>query len=149
MSEEREKQAGNTTARDDKGLWLPGKSANPDGRPKKGNAWADVYNSILDSNEISLTLINGDDTEEINIKSPKNTIRYALGVALAKEALAGNINAIKELSDRTVGKAPQTLTVKDDIEDLDAKLGRLAKLVDETAESNGINEPLSDSEGLP
>jgi hypothetical protein len=42
--------------RGESGRFLPGTVHNPTGRPKKGNAWDHVYNQILDSDKIEITL---------------------------------------------------------------------------------------------
>ncbi len=115
--------------RNDKGQFTPNNIANPTGRPPKGDAWADIYNEILDSKDINLEITKIDDkgtkTKKINLTS-KTTMRYALGVALLKEGLKGNVAAVKELSDRTAGKPPQSIAIKGD-EDVNDAFQRISK----------------------
>ena len=94
--------------------WVKGKSGNPSGRPKKGSSWSDVANQLLDATEldISLTLPNGKKHQiTCNIEGG-NTIRHAVVGALIVEALKGNIQAIRELADRTEGKPAQKAEVE-------------------------------------
>ena len=123
----------------------PGEVRNPKGRPKKGDAWADIYNNILDSDEINLIIKRGDEKEEIKIETEQRSMRYALGIALLQAGLDGNVNAIKELSDRTIGKAPQTVKVKEEIDDLEKQLQRACDLMDAIDEANGTNRPNTDT----
>jgi hypothetical protein len=89
------------------GQFLPGKSGNLNGRPKKGLAWADVANEILESQEINLKLTAPDGTVKSLELKANTSFRHAIVIAQIKEALAGNVAAAKELADRTEGKAPQ------------------------------------------
>ena len=94
--------------------WVKGKSGNPSGRPKKGSSWSDVANQLLDASEldIKLTLPNGKEHQiTCNIEGG-NTIRHAVVGALIVEALKGNIQAIRELADRTEGKPAQKSEVE-------------------------------------
>ena len=88
----------------------PGQSGNPKGRPPLGDAWADVYNEILDSKEIDITINLADGTQKVIKLDATKKMRYALGVAMLNSALKGNVHAAKELADRTVGRAPQHIT---------------------------------------
>jgi len=84
-----------------------GEVRNPNGRPKKENAWADIYNLILDSQKVKMEVLSkSGDVETIEL-TEKNTIRYGIGIALSREALKGNVNAARELADRTAGKPKQ------------------------------------------
>ena len=85
------------------------------GRPKKENAWTEILNKILDSKEIKVELLKGGAVEKVELTA-KNTMRYALGIALLQAGLEGNIQAIKELCDRTVGKPPQGIDITTDDE---------------------------------
>jgi len=114
MSELPEKSASN---RDEKtGVFLPGNCANPAGRPKKGNAWADIYNEVLDSHEIELRLKDRKGNEkEIYLRTENNrTFRYAITIGLIKAAMNGDVSAARELADRTAGKPKQTIEVEQD-----------------------------------
>ena len=85
--------------------WKPGQSGNPKGRPKKGEAWADVANELLDSNEINITmkLANGE-VKHLNLEADKS-LRHAVIIGQIKEAMKGNVQAAKELADRTEGRS--------------------------------------------
>ena len=91
--------------------WVKGKSGNPSGRPKKGSSWSDVANQLLDASEldINLTLPNGKQHQITCKIEDGNTIRHAVVGALIVEALKGNIQAIRELADRTEGRPAQKL----------------------------------------
>lgn len=99
--------------RNEKGQFGANNNANPEGRPTKTNAWTDILNRILDSEKIEITIVKGDKKEEIKLNN-KNTMRYALGVALVKHGLKGNILAIRELFDRTQGKPAQSMDITSD-----------------------------------
>jgi len=96
-------------------MFEKGKSGNPNGRPKKGSAWADIYNEILDSSIITMTLeIDGQIIQRSLKVQDNKTMRYALGVKLLEEGLTGNVQAIKEMSDRTEGKPRDKVQISDD-----------------------------------
>ncbi len=85
--------------------WKPGQSGNPKGRPKKGEAWADVANDLLDSNEIDITMktTNGK-VRKLNLETDKS-FRHAVIIGQIKQAMDGNVQAARELADRTEGKS--------------------------------------------
>ena len=76
--------------------WKKGQSGNPRGAPKKAWHWAEV---IRDAAE--------------RLGSDGREYRVAIAEALLKEALKGNIAAIKELGDRLDGKPKQAFEVTD------------------------------------
>ena len=87
--------------------WKPGVSGNPNGRPKKGEAWADVANELLNSKEIDITLKMADGkVKRLNLESDKS-FRHAVIVGMIKEAMKGNVQAAREVADRTEGKAKE------------------------------------------
>ncbi len=73
----------------------PGVSGNPNGRPK--------LTKLTDALREQLAEINPDASE--------STIAEEVARALIREALIGNIAAIKEVFDRSEGRAPLTLDV--------------------------------------
>ena len=95
-----------------------GVSGNPRGRPKKGNAWADVANEILGAKSIVMTIIseNGK-TKEMSLGCNK-TLRHAVIFAQVNAAMKGNVQAARELADRTEGRPNQISTPEAGIVDL-------------------------------
>jgi len=73
----------------------PGQSGNPAGRPKKGSAIADILNKIGDE----LISVGGEDI----------TKREAILRKVYVMAGKGNMSAINYISDRTEGKAVETV----------------------------------------
>lgn len=143
-----------TVKRDEKGLFLPGGVGNPAGRPKKTNAWSDVYNSILDSDKVEITLRSVDKQGGMVIKKiilrtelddgrQAPTIRYALACAVVAEGLKGNIKAIQELADRTVGKSVQSIILNENKPEetplTDEQKSKIAAMLDgDSNDSSGI-----------
>lgn len=72
--------------------WKKGQSGNPKGAPKKPWRWAEVIRTVAERMD----------------KSGKE-YKVAIAEALLKEALKGNVAAIKELGDRLDGKAKQAI----------------------------------------
>ncbi|HEA70990.1 hypothetical protein LCGC14_0405710 [marine sediment metagenome] len=117
-----------------------GISGNPNGRPKKEKTFSDTAAQLLASSNIQIKYeINGRE-KEINLKSDKN-IYWGLVSALILQGLKGDVRAIKELIDRTEGKAVQKLDIEGSLEtnipDL-SHLGRgdLEKLYANLSEGN-------------
>jgi len=107
-----DKQEKNKKKSNGKHLFKKGESGNPSGRPKKGYAWADVYNNIL---EINLSLKFNGEKRQIDISSePKQKMRYILGLSLLEQGLLGNVKAIQELADRTEGKPRDKVEITDE-----------------------------------
>lgn len=86
-----EKQVNN---RNGDGTFKKGKSGNPNGRPKKGFAIADILESLGD------TAYNGD-----------KTMKEAILEKVYENALAGDLNSAKFIADRTEGTALQKMSV--------------------------------------
>jgi hypothetical protein len=79
--------------RDGRGRWTPGTSGNTRGRPRRGQALAELLKAELDR------------------AGPDGRSRgERIARKLVELAEAGSIPAIKECYDRVLGKAPQTLT---------------------------------------
>ena len=96
--------------------WKPGESGNPNGRPPKGEAWADVANELLNSKEIEITMKMADGkVKRLSLESDKS-FRHAVIVGMIKEALNGNVQAAKELADRTEGKSKERREVTNKVE---------------------------------
>lgn len=88
----------------------PGHSGNPAGRPLKENTFSDIARELLASKEIHIEYTypkNGRLIKSsMNITSD-NTINHTLVAALVKEAMDGNVNAARELIDRTEGRSKE------------------------------------------
>ena len=96
----------------------PGVSGNPRGRPKKGDAWADVANEILGAKSVILTITSEDGkTKELSLGCNK-TLRHAIIFAQVNAALNGNIQAANGLADRTEGRPQRISTPEASIVDL-------------------------------
>jgi hypothetical protein len=96
--------------------WKPGQSGNPNGRPKKGEAWADVANELLNSKEIDITMKMADGkVKRLSLESDKS-FRHAVIVGMIKEAMNGNVQAARELADRTEGKSKERREVTNKVE---------------------------------
>jgi hypothetical protein len=96
--------------------WKPGESGNPNGRPKKGEAWADVANELLNSKEIDITMKMADGkVKRLSLESDKS-FRHAVIVGMIKEAMNGNVQAARELADRTEGKSKERREVTNKVE---------------------------------
>ena len=109
----------------------PGVSGNPRGRPKKGDAWADVANEILGAKSVILTITSEDGkTKELSLGCNK-TLRHAVIFAQVNAALNGNIQAAKELADRTEGRPAQLSIPEAGIVDLSEIAQALAGRYDE------------------
>tara|TARA_R110001599_G_scaffold326091_1_gene538515 strand:- start:35 stop:409 length:375 start_codon:yes stop_codon:yes gene_type:complete len=96
--------------------WKPGESGNPNGRPPKGEAWADVANELLNSKEIDITMKMADGkVKRLSLESDKS-FRHAVIVGMIKEAMNGNVQAARELADRTEGKSKERREVTNKVE---------------------------------
>tara|TARA_R110002020_G_scaffold65193_3_gene172267 strand:+ start:3148 stop:3483 length:336 start_codon:yes stop_codon:yes gene_type:complete len=80
--------------RNEDGTFKKGTSGNPNGRPKKGFAIADILETIGD------TAFNGD-----------KTLKEAILEKVYQNALAGDLNSAKFIADRTEGTALQKMSV--------------------------------------
>jgi hypothetical protein len=92
------------------GTFGPGNNANPNGRPRKETTFSDIARTLLASREIHIEYTYPKEgrllTSKLNIVS-SNTLNHSLVAALIKDGLDGNVAAIKELIDRTEGKAQE------------------------------------------
>ena len=97
--------------------WPPGQSGNPNGRPKKGQAWKDILDELLGAQTISLVMEStiGDSKKkkkvsiDLDVKD-KKTVRHAITIREIQLALAkGDIAAIKDLKDRDMGRPDQKI----------------------------------------
>ena len=95
-----------------------GKSGNPKGRPRRGASLAEELRRLL--------------THKTEDGVPG---RRALAAALIKEALGGNIVAIKEVYDRLDGKVPALQEVRD--------------ITDHEEQERRANQALLEAEGGP
>lgn len=85
----------------------PGQCGNPKGRPK-GKSLKSVLNELL-ADEITLVEAG---------KKRKMKANEAIALTLIKEALNGNVQAIKEIFDRTEGKARQSVSIEGEVKQI-------------------------------
>jgi hypothetical protein len=130
----------------------PGISGNPGGRPKKERTFKDTAKEILKSNILKIEYRVGNETKIVDLQAEKD-FYHGLVASMIAQALSGKVPALRELIDRTEGKPVETikmqtegsvehyftwrgkpiseLTIPEQIESLDEKIGDLVKLRDE------------------
>jgi hypothetical protein len=97
------------------GTFMPGTVHNAKGRPKKGNAWADIREELLSASKIRIALTTPDKfgnerTRLFSMKTDEEkSFRYAILVRQIQNALSGDNDSIRDLMDRQEGKPRQTL----------------------------------------
>ncbi len=102
-----------------------GISGNPKGRPRKEKTFSDTAIKLLSSSNIEIKYeINGK-KKHINLTSSEN-IYCGLVSALIVQGLKGDVRAIKELIDRTEGKAVQKLDLEGSIKTSTPDLSHLS-----------------------
>jgi hypothetical protein len=79
----------------------PGESGNPNGRPKKGDSWADILKEAL--------------SEEVDYKGDKKTYKRLIAEVLRKHALKGDPRHLQMIMDRMDGKPNQKIEAEGDI----------------------------------
>jgi len=116
--------------------WAKGCSGNPKGRPPKAKAFAETVRELLAADSITVSWSIGFQHKTLNLKTDAS-FYHVLAAVLINEGLKGNIQAVRELIDRTEGKAIQTTietTPHDPVksmsdEELDAEIKRLKSIV--------------------
>jgi|10_taG_2_1085330.scaffolds.fasta_scaffold20092_3 hypothetical protein len=103
--------------RDKSGRWLPGQSPNAKGRPANKKFVSEAMAELLAADRVRLEYsINGVDEvleiEAIRKTNADNNIAMMVAAKMLTEALSGNVQAFKEIADRTEGKAIQGIDVK-------------------------------------
>lgn len=81
----------------------PGQSGNPAGRPKKGDALADMIAEVMESVAGDLTGKPGDD---------KRTIQQAIIRRMALNAIGGDVKAAQWLADGECGRPYQRVEIE-------------------------------------
>ena len=109
--------------RDSKGRWL--ESANPGGRPKRGESFGDIFEALLQGEPQSKAVIK--------------TEKYRLAKAILDKAMKGSFQHFRELADRMEGKAVQH-SISEITADID-----LSELADELA--NAYSEDDNNTKG--
>lgn len=95
----------------------PGEVRNPNGRPKRKGSYADSLHKVMTSDEVVLSLkINGK-TNKNTIKTEQKNFYMAVAIVQLREALRGNMVAIKDIADRIDGKPMQAVEVDDKTDD--------------------------------
>lgn len=77
--------------------WKPGQSGNPTGKIKGTRNFATIFNEILEAHS------NQTDSEGIKL-----TNRQVMALKQVDKAKEGDLNSLKEIIDRTEGRAVQT-----------------------------------------
>lgn len=83
-------------------LFKPGESGNPKGKPKGTKHFNTIFNEIL--------------KEMVEIKTKDGIVKMPLGKAMAqamaRKAVAGNVQAFEAVADRMDGKAVQAMEIE-------------------------------------
>ena len=79
---------------------------NPKGRPRKEHTFSDIARELLSSQAICLKYQIDSQQKEISLTTEGNFYHSIIATLILK-ALDGNISAIRELIDRTEGKAKE------------------------------------------
>ena len=92
----------------------PGQSGNPSGRKPNVKCFSDIARQLLKAKKIDIEYTYPKAGKQfhasMHIDSDK-TMYHSLIAALLKEGLGGNVQAIKELIDRTDGKVKQIVGI--------------------------------------
>jgi len=109
------KQENNRKRKPTPSAWVKGQSGNLAGRPKKGNAWTDIINEVMEAKAVNVKYKTLDFEGKAIVKELKldavgthRNIRQLLAVELVSRAMDGDISATKTLIEHEVGKAVQT-----------------------------------------
>lgn len=103
MTENQENTRENKPKRDKRGRLLPGYTANPHGQPKLTEEKKLLKRTMKE--------FVADYKQKLAESLP------FISPVLIDKATKGDIQAIKEINDRVMGKAPQTMDVKADVSD--------------------------------
>lgn len=97
-------------------LFKPGQSGNPSGRPK-GSSFKDIFDKIGSKKVKDITddLFLPKDLKKSVLKyDPEITIKEAIAYTTIFNALVNDKHARDFFADRSEGKAPETITIKED-----------------------------------
>ena len=81
-----------------------GVSGNPNGRPVKKGSYTDSLRKVLEAQEMKVSLVVNDNRKVIDVKCEGKSFYDGIAVVHVMEALKGNLQAIKDISDRVDGK---------------------------------------------
>lgn len=89
-----------------------GEVRNPNGR--KNDCWRDIENKLLSASKIDFQIETIKDGHPIKMRiyvdiGSKESFRYALTARKIQMGLSGDIAAIKDLQDRDIGKAKESI----------------------------------------
>jgi hypothetical protein len=84
------------------------------GKRKAGKSFPEVARTLLDSKKINVIITLPDGTRKNWVMEANVNFRHVLAVALLKEAISGNVQAAKELVDRTDGKVTEHVHLESD-----------------------------------
>lgn len=85
--------------RDEKGRIVPGMVLNPNGKPKGTRHFSTLFNEMV--------------KEKIKLKDgTEMTILRAMGLAMARKAMKGDVKAFEQVADRLDGKSVQAIDMQ-------------------------------------
>ena len=84
----------------------PGKSGNPKGRPPNIKYFGETLRELMQAQDMQVSWTVNGKTKTLLVKSDRD-MKYGCAAVLIMEALKGNVQAVKEIADRTDGKALQ------------------------------------------
>jgi len=90
-----------------------GQSGNPKGRPKGSISYTDALKRVLAAEKMSVELTVNGKKKHIDVVSNGKNFYDGIAVVQIMEALKGNMQAIKDISDRVEGKPMQKVETKD------------------------------------
>lgn len=89
----------------------PGETHNPHGRPRKEHCFGDIAREMLGAKTVTITLTTPDGKKRDIGISATPSIRHGLIAAMIREGFKGNVQAAKELIDRTDGRVADLMNL--------------------------------------
>ena len=129
----------------------PGQVTNPNGRPKKGNTWADVIREVtsMTPKDLLASIGTGEIADSLKRLPPKVKLKKLMAsravAAFMHEPSAGIWSQIMERED---GKVPQAVTVDGDI-DAQAFIVLPCKVRPTIGQQGDHDDPFNDTSDTP
>ena len=92
----------------------PGESGNPKGRPPKKGSYTDSLRRVLEAEEMCIELLVNGEAKKIHVVSKGKNFYDGIAVVQIMEALKGNMQAIRDISDRVDGRPIQMVSTTTD-----------------------------------